>query len=282
MKQRAASPGTPRPSLGVLIRFRNSAATLPGVLEALRRQTVRPDLIVGVNNQSTDASPELMRAAGARIVDWNEPYHHSRVLNFGLRQCPTELVLVLSSHTVFKSPDAIARLVAAMRDPKTACASVRWDDDLFYSEAVEWRELQQKGLKFGSIYSNSMGLLRRSLWEQLPFDETLASMEDCAWALEQVKRGHICRRLKLPFTYQRSGKDRAFLFAMITFKLAARHGLTVTWLGPRLTMRSMARGVTSRLFAQPKAVGPKEELRRHRERFWAWLTWRWRSLPATE
>ena len=45
-----------------------SAVSVSAVLEALRRQTRQPDLIVGVNNQSSDASSDLLRAAGAKLI----------------------------------------------------------------------------------------------------------------------------------------------------------------------------------------------------------------------
>ena len=271
-----------RPTLGVVIRFSNSAATLPAVLEALRRQTVQPDLILGVNNQSQDGSAALLQAAGATLVEWTQPYNHPRVLNFALRHCPTELVLVLSSHTVLLAADAIERLVAAMSDPCTACASAKWDGDPFYSDAIDWVELLRKGLKFCSIYSNSMGMLRRSFWEQYPFDETLPSMEDGAWALEQVRRGYLCRRLHFDFTYNRSGKDRSYLFALVTFKLAAKYGLPVAWLGPRQTVTALVFGCCRQLLGKRGGKDAGTELRQHRQRLWVWLTWRWQTLPAVE
>lgn len=266
------SPALPRPTLGVVIRFKNSAATLPAVLAALRRQTVQPDLILGVNNQGADNSAELLRRAGAKIIDWTEPYHHSRVLNFALRHCPTDLVLVLSSHTVLQSPDALENLVAAMADPRTACASGKWDADPFYSDAIDWQELQTKGLKFGSIYSNSMGILRRSLWHQLPFDESLPTMEDGAWALEQVKRGCLCRRLGFAFDYQRGGKPRDYIFAVMTFQLAARHELPVTWLGVTATLRELFRTLARRTFCSRQASPVRAACLW--QRLAAWSAWR--------
>lgn len=282
MSARVSQDSSPRPTLGVVIRFKNSAATLPAVLEALRRQTLQPDLILGIDNQSTDGSADLLRAAGAKVIDWTERYSHPRVLNFALRHCPTDLVLVLSSHTVLRSSDAIARLVAALSDPRTACASGKWDDDPFYSDAIDWAELQGRGLKFGSIYTNSMGILRRSLWEQHSFDESLPTMEDSAWALEQVRNGHICRRVTFDFSYGRSGQERFFVFALLTFKLAARHNLRVAWLGPRQTATCLATSLANRLRTWLRSAEDDHEFRLHRERLWAWLTWRWRSLPAAE
>jgi glycosyltransferase involved in cell wall biosynthesis len=271
-----------RPTLGVVIRFRDSSQTLPSVIEGLNRQSLRPDLIVGVDSGSRDNSAALLRDAGARIIDWTQPYHHPRVLNFALRHCPTDLVVVLSSHTVLQSADALEQLARAMSDSQTACASAKWDADPFYSDNVTWQELQSKGLKFGSIYSNSMGILRRALWEQVPFDESLLTMEDGAWAVEQLKRGSSARRLDLQFTHLRAGKDRAYTFAVLTFRLAAQHGLRVAWLGPRHTACAVASGWVGQLFGSPQPTEQAVAWRRQRDQFWAWLTWRWRPAPSVE
>jgi len=272
------NPTLPRPTLGVVIRFKNSAATLPAVLTALRRQTLQPDLILGVNNQSADASPEILRRAGAKIIAWTQPYSHPRVLNFALRHCPTDLVLVLSSHTVLQSPDAVEKLVAALHDPRTACASGKWDDDPFYTDAIDWGELQAKGLKFGSIYSNSMGLLRRSLWEQIPFSESVPTMEDCGWALEQAKRGYLCRRVKFDFHHQRNSQDRVFIFAALTFRLAAQHGLRVAWLGPRASLAGLFRAGFQAL--RGRGTRSSQQALLHYDRLRAWAFGRYRRAMA--
>jgi len=265
-------PASARPSLGVVIRFKDSAATLPAVLESLHHQTVQPDVIIGVNNGSTDSSADLLRAARGKIIDWTQPYNHSRVLNFALRHCPTDLVLILSSHTVLRSPDAIERLVDAMTDPRTACASARWDEDPFYSDVIGWQELKTKGLKFGSIYSNSMGMIRRSLWEQVPFDESLPTMEDSAWALEQLKRGYTCHRVRFLFDYQRSGKPRHYLFAVLTFQFAARHGLSVTWLGADTAIRTLLKAMAQRLVGRTTLAA--DDTHRIYQQLLAWAAWR--------
>lgn len=259
--------------LGVLIRFKNSASTLPAVLAALRAQTKQPDYILGIDSGSTDASPGLLVEAGAQVVRWWESYHHSRVLNFGLAQCPAERVLVLSSHTVLESPDALAKLNAALDDPRVACASSPWDDDPFYSDAITWNELRRKGLKLGSIYSNSFGLLRRKLWEQMPFDESLPTMEDYAWAIEQVRRGHVCRRVSFAFGYQRQANQRDFIFTACAFRLAARHGLPVRWLGRKASAKELLRH--SMAWFSGKLSPPDRALwELHRARLLASLFWR--------
>ena len=227
--------------LGVVIRFKNSARTLPAVLAALRAQTLQPDFILGVDSGSTDGSPALLQAAGAVIVQWAAPYHHSKVLNFALARCPAERVLVLSSHTVLVATDALAKLNAALDDPLTACASAKWTPDTYYSDAITWPELTAKGLKLAAIYSNSFGLLRRAWWEELPFDETAPGMEDYIWAVAQVHRGRVCRLVEFEFSYQRQAHTRDFILATCAFRLASQHGLRIRWLGVKHSLRQILR-----------------------------------------
>lgn len=266
------SPLLPIARLGVLIRFQNSATTLPAVLTALHGQTLQPDVVVGIDSGSNDGSPAILAEAGARIFRWEESYHHSRVLNFGLALCPAERVLVLSSHTVLNSADALERLNAALDDPRVACASSPWDDDAFYSDAIDWGELSRKGLKLGSFYSNSAGLLRRRLWEQMPFDESLPTMEDYAWAIAQIRRGYVCRRVRFAFHHLRRANARDFIFTACAFRLAARHGLRVRWLGRKATAREWLRYTLARL-SHRLSASERELWELHRARFLGSLLW---------
>ena len=264
----AAPLTTHRPSVGVLIRFANSAKTLPEVLAALKAQTVCPDVILGVDSGSQDLSCQLIKAAGGTVVRWPHAYEHSKVLNFGLRHLETDLVLILSSHTVLEDATTLARMVEAMRDPLTACVSLKWDADAFYSDAVTWEELMAKGLKFGSIYSNSMGMIRRHFWTREAFDESLPTSEDYAWAISHLKSGHVCRRLALPFHYQRSGHNRDYEFASIVFQFARTNGLKVAWLGLKNSLKAWWKAVRT----HDEAAGM------HRARLKAWFHDQWLRL----
>ena len=262
-----------RPTIGVLIRFKNSAATLPRVLQRLQAQSIQPLFILGVDSGSTDDSAAMITQAGGRVVAWTQPYHHARVLNFGLKHLHTDLVLVLSSHTTLDDDDAVARMLSAIEDPRVACVSAKWDDDPYYSDAISWDELLAKGLKFGSIYSNSMGMIRRKNWETAPFDESLITAEDYDWAIGQLQWGHICKRLRLNFGYQRSGHDRTFEFAQLVFQFSRRYRLRVTWLG---VLRSSQQMLMSLFIRRPDAPPPAL----HYERLKAWALMRFTAASS--
>jgi hypothetical protein len=266
--------GSARMHLGVVIRFKNSAKTLPEALAALHAQTLQPDLILGIDTGSTDGSPALLQAAGARLMTWAAPYHHSKVLNFAIAACPAERVLVLSSHTVLESADALAKLDEAMDDPETACASAKWcDDDDYYGDAITWQELCGKGLKLASIYSNSFGLLRRSFWEETPFDETVPGMEDYVWAVEQVRRGRVCRRVEFGFSYLRQGHSRDYVLTACAFRLASKHGLRMCWLGVGESVRRILR-LSLAVMRERPSQEDAANLRMYRDRLLGALFWR--------
>jgi glycosyltransferase involved in cell wall biosynthesis len=262
-----------RPTIGVLIRFKNSAATLPRALQRLQAQSIQPLFILGVDSGSTDDSAALITQAGGRVVAWTQPYHHARVLNYGLKHLHTDLVLVLSSHTTLDDDDAVARMLSAIEDPRVACVSAKWDDDPYYSDAITWDELLAKGLKFGSIYSNSMGMIRRKNWEAAPFDESLITAEDYDWAIGQLQRGHICKRLHLNFGYERSGHDRTFEFAQLVFQFSRRYRLRVTWLGVLRSTQQMLMSLFMR-----RADAPPPAL--HYERLKAWALMRFTAASS--
>ena len=261
-----------QPFVGVLIRTSNSEKALLAVLSALARQTKKPDEILGVTNGSSDQSSELLPKAGARILKWKLPYHHSKVLNFGCSNLKTDLILILSSHTVLESPDALEKLVESFKDSQVACASARWDKDPCYSDTLDWKELKQKGLRFGSIYSNSMGMIRRSFSIETPFDESIDISEDYAWALDRLKKGNLCRRLDFPFSYQRPGSIRNREFADVVFQLSSRHELPVTWLGPLLSLKLLLRR-----WGQPEH---QRDTAAVRDRLYSWLSHRTQELST--
>jgi glycosyltransferase involved in cell wall biosynthesis len=219
-----------QPTLTVLIRFSNSSVTLPAVLASLKSQTFQPDTILGIDNNSRDGSRDLMHTFGAEILDWPSRYHHSKVLNHGLSYCKTDTVLVLSSHSRLADPLTLEALVHALRDPDTVAASLPYPGDSPgpVPDKVVWRDLVRHGLPFGSIYTNSCGLLRRSAWLEHPFNENVRIAEDYVWALWHVSRGGNVDRVRLPYEYLRRGRTRYFTCVRHVCALASTYGLNFT------------------------------------------------------
>lgn len=258
-----------------LIRYKDSAKTLPDVLTGLKKQRQPVDCILAVDTGSRDGSTRILEDAGAQIVRWEEPYHHSKVLNFGLSRCATPYVLLLSSHTVMNEDSTVKRLYQSLDDPDVAACSICWDDDTYYSNAIDQAEITEKGVKFGSIYTNSLGLIRRARWVDYPFEESINGVEDYEWALHQIQAGHSVTRIKADISYQRSAHNRVFRATARVFYIANRHGLAVKWFGRKATTVELLRHLVGKLQGEPEAV---ETFDHHARRLGGSLFWRFTNL----
>ncbi|WPJ96811.1 glycosyltransferase [Coraliomargarita algicola] len=258
-----------------VIRYKDSARTLPEVLESIQKQTHPVDQIVAVDTGSRDDSTRLLLEAGAKIVKWSQPYHHSKVTNFGFSHCETPFVLCLSSHTAMSDATIVAKLLHSMEDTQVAASSICWDDDDYYSDRITQAEIVDKGLKLGSIYTNSLGLVRKSCWDAYHFDESINGVEDYEWAIHQLQAGYSIARIQAEISYQRKGHNRILRGTARVFYIANRYRLPVTWLGIKESSVALARNLPGKIMRKPSAV---ETFDYHARRLMGALFWRFIDL----
>lgn len=114
-------------SVAVVIPARNEEASLPGVLASLQRLTVRPPEVVVVDDGSSDATAELARAAGARVLPAGAPppgwTGKAWACHLGASATSGDLLLFLDADTAL-TPTALSSLLAA-RDAHGGLVSVQ-------------------------------------------------------------------------------------------------------------------------------------------------------------
>jgi poly-beta-1,6-N-acetyl-D-glucosamine synthase len=101
----------------------NEADSVVETIESLRGQTTPPVEIIVVDDCSEDATGEVARQLGARVL--RPPANtgsKAGAQTFALPEVRTSLVLALDADTVL-APDAIQRMAKALADPKVAAAS---------------------------------------------------------------------------------------------------------------------------------------------------------------
>jgi glycosyltransferase involved in cell wall biosynthesis len=195
------------PSLSVVIRCRNQARTLARVLTALSLQEYsRPYELIVVDNDSTDDTAKVAREHGAKIVAVKrDEYTHGRAINRGLQAAGGELVLLLSAHSLPLGRHFLESAVAPFRDGQMAAAMCIKSDVAEFTG--RWYEPEDLHWSAGSTPAtpaamfagvrklmNSGLVVRREVWQKIPFDETLESSEDKEWAMRVLSEGYKIRR----------------------------------------------------------------------------------------
>src|SRR3990172_8112519 len=108
----------PRVSLCMIVR--DEAAMLPAFLESARGSW---DELLAVDTGSTDATPELLTAAGATVLHrpWDDDFAAAR--NFGLERASGDWVLVLDADERV-GPALAAEIRRAVEEPGCGAASL--------------------------------------------------------------------------------------------------------------------------------------------------------------
>ncbi|HYY44324.1 MAG TPA: glycosyltransferase family 2 protein, partial [Actinomycetota bacterium] len=178
----------------VIIRTKNEARSLAQTLSAVFAQELPPHEVFVIDSGSRDATleiasrfPVLIRRIDPR--EWN----YSRALNVCAREATGEFLVCLSAHCPPIRRDWLYKLLRHFDDPEVAAV---WGPNLSPGrhEYAGGEPIRQRPgtytvdtRMFGLVNSNSA--LRRSLWLEFPFDESLPATEDKAWGMEAMKRG---------------------------------------------------------------------------------------------
>ena len=172
----------------IVIRAYNEAQHLPRLLDGIRQQTVEDVEIVLVDSGSTDNTLAIAASYGAQVVRIpSDEFTFGRSLNFGVRAATRELVVIASAHVYPVYPDWLECLLKPFDDGNVALVygKQRGTKTSKFSEHQIFRQwfpdsepMQQES----PFCNNANAAIRRSLWENHSYDETLTGLEDIAWA----------------------------------------------------------------------------------------------------
>ena len=196
-----------RVDLSVVIRTRNQAKSLRHILEALEAQrcSFKWEIII-VDHESQDETVELCKQHKARIIRIrHEEFTHGRSVNLGISKARGELVLICSAHSVPVGSYFLESVVAPFTDPRVAAVRCIAGSDnqklegWYTARDVQYGSLEeQKTAEAGTGWlrnypSATCCAIRRSVWEQIPYDEHLEYMCDKLWASQVLSKGFKIR-----------------------------------------------------------------------------------------
>lgn len=180
----------------IVIRAFNEERHIGRLLDGIRQQTVRGVDVVLVDSGSTDATVSIAESFGARVVRIPpSEFTFGRSLNFGVRAARRDLVVIASAHVYPVYPDWLEMLLRPFDDPQLALSygKQRGPESARFSEQQifhQWYPDASKPRQETAFCNNANAAIRKSLWEQHPYDETLSGLEDLAWAKWAREQGY--------------------------------------------------------------------------------------------
>jgi rhamnosyltransferase len=182
----------------VVVRCKNEMPHVERAIEALLRQRDVRARVLFLDDGSTDGSVEVAERFGVRTLEREPgPYVPGAVLNRGMRATSSPVVAFVNADAIPQADDALVRLVAPFdRDPALGATFGRQlprpgADPLVRAEyARAFGPTRPVAVRNGRFFSMAASAIRRSVWEQYPFDETLSYSEDVDWTTRILREGH--------------------------------------------------------------------------------------------
>jgi glycosyltransferase involved in cell wall biosynthesis len=179
------------PPVSVIVRTRDSTATLGPVLDAIRAQTVHSEVIV-VDSGSSDGTLQIARTRADLVIELPPAeFSYGRALNIGAAAASAPVHFALSSHSLPPDERWIERslalyehsAVAATNGARVPPGSNEPLRETFYQTLADAMEHPLWG------FSNTGSSWRTNVWAAHPFDERLPACEDKEWGLRVLRAG---------------------------------------------------------------------------------------------
>jgi rhamnosyltransferase len=180
----------------IVIRAYNESRHLGRLLDGISLQTCKDVEVILMDSGSTDATVQIAESRRARIVRIPpDEFTFGRSLNLGLQAASSELVIIASAHVFPVYPDWIETLLRPFEQQEVALVygRQRGDDRSRFSERQvfrQWFPDADISDQASPFCNNANAAIRKSLWLQHPYDETLTGLEDLAWAKWAQSQGH--------------------------------------------------------------------------------------------
>lgn len=180
----------------VIIRCYNEERHIGRLLSGIVQQTIQDVEIIVVDSGSTDATLSIASRYPVKILSIRpEEFSFGRSLNIGCRAARGEFIVVASAHVYPVYKDWLEQLLAPFSDSRIALVygKQRGDEITKYSEHqvfARWFPEEANLHQDHPFCNNANAAIRRSLWEQLPYDETLTGLEDLDWSKRVMQLGY--------------------------------------------------------------------------------------------
>jgi len=165
------------------------------LLSGIAAQSVQPVQIVIVDSGSTDRTLEIARRHRVDIHTIDPAvFTFGRSLNRGIAAASGDLVVMASAHVHPVYDTWLERLTKPFEDPTIALSYGRQVG----GPTTPFSETQILGTWFPAasnfrqshpFANNANAAIRRTEWEQMPYDEDLTGLEDLDWATKALGRG---------------------------------------------------------------------------------------------
>ena len=183
-------------SCSIIIRAYNEEAHIGRLLQGIQQQHLQKNQVIVVDSGSTDDTREIASRYPVEIVQVDpQDFSFGRSLNVGIAHATSPLIVIASAHVYPVYPDWLEKLLEPFADERTALTygkqrgaeSTHFSENQIFHHWFPDRSITNQSFPF---CNNANAAIRRELWQQHAYDETLPGLEDLEWGKWAMAQGY--------------------------------------------------------------------------------------------
>lgn len=180
--------------VSIIIRTKNEERWISLCLREVFKQDYKDFEVIVVDNNSTDMTISKAKGFEVKVMSIDD-YLPGKALNLGVSLSQGEYICCLSAHCIPAGSQWLSNLVRNL-DDKTVAGVYGRQEPMSFTGDFDKRDLlnifglDKKIQLRDSFFHNANSLVRRSVWEEIQFDERVTNIEDRVWAAEVLRRGY--------------------------------------------------------------------------------------------
>lgn len=180
----------------IIIRAYNEEKHIGRLLQGILEQSVSEIQLVLVDSGSTDGTKEIAGKFPVEIVEIEpQQFTFGRSLNLGIAKACAPFIVMASAHVYPVYPDWLAKLLEPFEDEgigltygkQRGAATTHFSEHQYFHNLYPEVSVHNQAHPF---CNNANAAIRKSLWEQHPYDETLPGLEDLEWGKWLQEQGY--------------------------------------------------------------------------------------------
>lgn len=183
--------------ISIIIRCLNEEQHIGKLLSGILVQTHKDVEIIVVDSGSTDATLTIAQHFPVKIVNiLPEDFSFGYAINVGCEAATGDILLFASAHVFPVYNNWLSETLKPFRKEKVGIVygrQIGHETMTKYSEHqlfAQWFPLQSNFNQSHPFSNNANCAIRKRLWEEQPYDESLTGLEDLAWAKEIMEKGY--------------------------------------------------------------------------------------------
>lgn len=180
--------------VSIIIRTKNEEKWINSCLNAVFSQDYKNIEVIVVDNYSTDKTIEKLSHYKVKLLK-EDKYMPGKLLNLGIRKSKGEFIACLSGHCIPVNNKWLSNLIRNFNDPEVAGVYGR-QEPLSFTLLQDKRDLinifrlEKIVQTKDSFFHNANSMIRRSVYEDIPFDEIVTNIEDRVWGKAVIEKGY--------------------------------------------------------------------------------------------